>query len=325
MAGPCDICEKRSMPKSIYCASCGHFVLGQHEGHARALAMKAARREDGFHCAYTDVLLDMRDPNNPWYGTFDHPVPGLKGGLVFTGFVVNANKTDLTPEEYRKVVRENVHHWDTGEPFDRNVVSFESWRMMAARRLAGRKVGGSWLSRSPPAGSPLERLLKRNFGPMSAAAKECKLCGERIFSPAKYCKICSLLVLNSHQGSAAERVETLIKGRRPDGTYRCHYLDVELDILKPESPFDLWFDHRIPRTPGTMVLASRLANTRKTDMSEEEFRAFERQLDNRFSGGKFDKKAVKFRYWRRHGRAAGGIPWADGRKVAVPLKARKVA
>jgi len=42
-----------------------------------------------------------------------------------------------------------------------------------------------------------------------------------------------------------------------------------------------------------MALSSMIMNTRKTDMSEDEFYAFERQLDNKSSGGVFDPKAVK--------------------------------
>lgn len=296
----CDICGAPSMPHSIYCEACGHRVLNQHEGHARAVAMKAARRQDGYHCYYTDALLNMEDPNDPWYGTFDHPVPGVKGNLVLTGFVVNANKTNLTADEYPKVVRETVHHWDTGEPFDRNVVPFECWRKQMALRLQARKAGEGRPLAIPMAGGTLERLMVKHFGPISAAARECRLCHQRIYSPAKYCKSCSSLVLSSRQGTAAERVETLVNGRHEDGFYYCYYTHARLDLLDPTSPFSLAYDHRTPGMPGTMVLSSLIMNTRKTDMSDEEFRAFERQLDNRFSGGKFDPTAIKLEYWRRH-------------------------
>ena len=114
----CPCCGAASRPYSIYCAHCGRLVLNQHEGRARAAALRKAHRKDGFHCQYTDVLLNETDSN---------------------------------------------------------------------------------------------------------------LCGTRIFSPAKYCHICSLLVLNSGQGSAAERIGVLIKGRdSSDGSYHCYYSGVKL-------------------------------------------------------------------------------------------------
>ena len=119
----------------------------------------------------------------------------------------------------------------------------------------------------------------------------------------RYCPRCQRLVNRPTDCSRPQRVAALVNGydAGTDG-FLCYYTGVPLDEHDNTDPFHLWYDLRVPDDPATAVLSSMLANRMKTDMSEEEFRIFVPQLDDGLHGGRFDKNAVKFRYWKRHGR-----------------------
>ena len=104
------------------------------------------------------------------------------------------------------------------------------------------------------------------------------------------------------------RVSALKRARRDDG-FRCEYsgallsltdqLGVEPDLFDWQSPYYLWFDHLTPGKKGEIVVSSRLANENKTDLDEEEYHAFFRELDRAFQGGTFDRVAFTTKYWKR--------------------------
>ena len=67
----------------------------------------------------------------------------------------------------------------------------------------------------------------------------------------------------------------------------------------PKDPRYVTFDHRTPRKEGDIVLAAAAINDMKSDMSEREFRSMVAQLAERFSGGMFEEKAFKLKFWKR--------------------------
>ena len=60
----------------------------------------------------------------------------------------------------------------------------------------------------------------------------------------------------------------------------CYYTGMPLDLDDPKNPWYLVFDHWMPRDPRKMVITSTLLNVMKSDLTEEEFWYFIRQLAN---------------------------------------------
>jgi hypothetical protein len=136
----CDICGQPSFPHSIYCPTCRRFVFwGGHDHRPRVRALKMAWDPvlKGFVCYYTGVLLNLTDPRNPWYMTFDHRIPGNDNTQVMAASWVNAMKTALSEAEFWAVIMEFARFLKEGGEFNRNVVRFRYWnRAMKGRIVA---------------------------------------------------------------------------------------------------------------------------------------------------------------------------------------------
>jgi len=132
----CFVCGQPSVPWSCYCARCGPYVRWKHRDYrVRAKALKRAwsAEEDGFLCHYTGVKVELDDPGNPWYLSFDHGIPGDKETLIVAAFWVNMMKHSLSEAEFWAVVLEYDRYLREGGEFDRDVVDFKYWRL--ARKL----------------------------------------------------------------------------------------------------------------------------------------------------------------------------------------------
>jgi len=64
----------------------------------------------------------------PWSLNFDHRIPGDWREFVVTAWWVNLMKTDLSVEEFWKVVGELDWYLREGGEFDKGVVEFRYWR-----------------------------------------------------------------------------------------------------------------------------------------------------------------------------------------------------
>jgi hypothetical protein len=119
----CDICGRKSVPGSIYCARCRKFVFGKYEHQARRKALKEAWSKDqaGFMCHYTGVKLEENDTRDPWYLSFDHRIPGKKGALDVSARFMNTVKATLTERQFLAVMDALDRHLD-GAPFDKNII-----------------------------------------------------------------------------------------------------------------------------------------------------------------------------------------------------------
>jgi len=80
--------------------------------------------------------------------------------------------------------------------------------------------------------------------------------------------------------------------------FACYYTGMLLDLDDPKSHWYLVFDHWMPRDPRKIVITSALLNEMKSDLTEEEFWYFIRQLANFYRKGSRVRKR-KLAYWCR--------------------------
>jgi len=128
-AETCVICGKEPIKGSIYCTRCRNIMINEPDRPNKRPVLKAAYdpAADGFRCQYTGFLLDIGVRLNPWHLNFDHRRPGVEGDYVVTCRLINDMKTELSDEEFKKVVIELAKHFETGEPYNRDVIKFEYW------------------------------------------------------------------------------------------------------------------------------------------------------------------------------------------------------
>jgi hypothetical protein len=121
----CKVCEMKRRPYSLYCNRCREFIWHRPEHVARSEAMAVAWDpvRQGFVCRYSGVLLDYFNKKSPWYLTFDHRFPGLKGNLVVCAAWINYMKTYLTDEQFRAVMKGLTNHFRDGKEFDRDLLN----------------------------------------------------------------------------------------------------------------------------------------------------------------------------------------------------------
>jgi hypothetical protein len=135
------VCGRMPFPGSIYCPTCRGIINQRWEIAARASALKKSWNPvlQAYTCYYTGAILNVTDPNSPWFIVFDHLIPGQKGNLVACAAWVNAMKTYLTGTEFRAVIHSLAEHIRHGTPFDKSLV--DEKRFGLARRL-GKRVWG---------------------------------------------------------------------------------------------------------------------------------------------------------------------------------------
>ena len=126
----CEICDKKPMKRGFYCVRChGIMTIESYDIDAKVRALRAAYDKDidGFRCHYTGFLLDLKDPASPWLLNFDHCIPGKPGMYRIACQIINQMKSQLSEEEFKKVVLELARHFETGTPYDRDIIKFEYW------------------------------------------------------------------------------------------------------------------------------------------------------------------------------------------------------
>ncbi len=113
----CIVCDGVLYPKSRYCARCRKFITTQRDNAEKAEAMIDSwdRARNGFACQNTDQLLEEKDWRSPWYGNFDHLIPG-RPKRAFVSAWSNRMKGNMTRALFRKVVPALAGHFRTGAP-----------------------------------------------------------------------------------------------------------------------------------------------------------------------------------------------------------------
>ena len=100
----CDLCGKRTIsPKSNHCRRCAHFTYCMNQRRIHKDAVKRIEdhvRRNGFVCEYTVIKLNLTDPKDPFYFSFDHMIPGDDRTVKLTFALLNEMKSDMTFEEF---------------------------------------------------------------------------------------------------------------------------------------------------------------------------------------------------------------------------------
>jgi len=137
VAETCEICGHEPIKTMIYCRRCRKLLMREADRVAKRKALVDAydKAVDGFRCHYTGFLLVLDDPSSPWEYNFDHRIPGQPGDYVITCGLVNDMKSELSEEEFKKVVIELAAHFETGRPYDRDIIKFEFWDRPRAVRV----------------------------------------------------------------------------------------------------------------------------------------------------------------------------------------------
>jgi hypothetical protein len=122
---------------------------------------------------------------------------------------------------------------------------------------------------------------------------------------ATYCQFgCGKLVSRARSvDNAAERDQRLkaVKSSWRNGSFRCHYAGIELEIFDSSSPFYFSFDHVTPREGSKIVACSAFINDVKSDSTEEEFKHNTIVLANHFSSGTtLHQSDFKVKHYKRH-------------------------
>ena len=127
----------------------------------------------------------------------------------------------------------------------------------------------------------------------------CYVCKREVKPPRGYCDRCLTFIRNRHDRLRRRAALVAAYDEELDG-FRDHWSRVPLEESDHSDPFHLCFDHYVPVEGSRLVVSSELFNKMKTDMAPDEFLAAFAQLAAHDRGAPFDKKAIKFAYWKRH-------------------------
>lgn len=276
---PCHVCSKPTItPRYHYCARCYRWCSVRKEIRARVKALKENYDPvpDVFRCSYCGAVLNEVDNKNPLFLCFDHRTPKKRNDIAVCGSVFNYMKSDMTAEEFPKVVIMLAHHFLYGTPFDKDAVKFLYWH----------RVSRLWKAIKRRA---LERRRWR--------ATQCRICGKEPVPATRYCARCHKYADDPHFSKA--QLNALIEAYDPvRDRFICYYTGVPLDEDDPGSPWYINFDHVIPRDGRRLVVAANFINVMKSEMTEEEFRAVIIELARHLETGEpFNTDVLKLKYW----------------------------
>ena len=120
MTAGCVVCGNPKHARAYACTRCKKILdrvemrrtpegtPRRFDREARLTALKESWRDGAFHCAYTGVRLidDAQQLRDHRYLTFEHQVPGDEASVVVTCSLVTRMKTDLTHDEFKRIVTE---------------------------------------------------------------------------------------------------------------------------------------------------------------------------------------------------------------------------
>jgi hypothetical protein len=123
----------------------------------------------------------------------------------------------------------------------------------------------------------------------------------------KYCARCARIAIRMKRARfPREAIDGVWDYIRKYG-FVCYYTGMPLVLDDPKSPWYLVFDHWIPRDPRKIVITTALLNKMKSDLTEDEFWYFIRQLANFRRHGTAVRKR-KLAYWSRPFQREGRKP-----------------
>jgi len=110
----CPCCGEPANPRARGCRRCARLInrvdpRGRPDKDARVKALIAAwdSAEGFYRCHYSGVplLTDVEERGSPRYLSWDHTRPGVEGEVVVAAQVVNDMKSDMTVEEFNRLVQ----------------------------------------------------------------------------------------------------------------------------------------------------------------------------------------------------------------------------
>jgi hypothetical protein len=129
---------------------------------------------------------------------------------------------------------------------------------------------------------------------------KCDICIRDVGKYRKYCQRCHKFVYRA--GRKMAHVLALKRDYDEEhDVFRCHYTHIVLDENDPKSPRYLTFDHLVPglKTVDNQVITFALYNENKTDMTNDEFVAFSREVVRAHDTGEFDERVLDIGHWIR--------------------------
>ena len=262
----CRGCGKRiRLSYFKYCPDCLKLdkrLMSEHIPPKAKESFWAYIRKFGRKCAISGVSLGIDDYTSPWYLDFSRLKAGIKNRIVPASALFSVMKSVLT----RRVFRYYVCALDDNRRKHLKVKKrpIVHWRLAA----------------------PADKNV-------------CPMCGRRPpLKGHKYCARCSPIAYRMKLLRFPPEVVNAIRDYLRTYGFVCYYTGMRLNLDNPNSPWYLVFDHWNPRDPGKIVVTSALVNKMKSDLTEEEFWYFIRQLANHFRYGTPVRK-IKLAYWCR--------------------------
>lgn len=127
--GACRICgQPKLSTHALYCPTCTKIA---HRMRARRFPAKTRKaiwnyiRKYGYVCYYTGMPLELINPHDPWYLSFDHCDPRDPHKVVITSFLINDMKGDLTEKEFWYYIAQLANHFRKGTPVHK--IELEYW------------------------------------------------------------------------------------------------------------------------------------------------------------------------------------------------------
>jgi len=209
------------------------------------------------------MSLVIDDDTSPWYLVFSRRNPKDKNNIVPACALFNEMKTRLLKKEFRYYVL--ALDDNRRKHLEVKKIPLVHWQGLGA--LAGDKV--------------------------------CAGCGHAAaLKGRKFCARCARISFRmKHDRLFRECINEIWEYVRKYG-FVCYYTGMPLELDDPKSPWYLVFDHWMPRDPRKMVITSSLLNEMKSDLTEDEFWYFIRELANFFRYGTAVRKR-KLAYWLR--------------------------
>ena len=263
----CRGCGKRiHLSNFKYCPDCSILANRLYQEHFSPKAKKgfwSYLRKHGRRCCYSGMSLGVDDDTSPWYLVFSRLKSGDKSRIFPASALLNAMKSFLLKKEFWYYVLALDDHRE--------------------KHLKVKKI-------------PLVHWHGLNA---SKDNRVCAGCGQAAaLKGRKYCARCARIASRMKRARFPREAILAVWAYIRKYGFVCYYTGMLLDLDDLKSPWYLVFDHWMPRDPRKIVITSGVLNIMKSDLTEEEFWYFIRQLANFRRHGTAVRKR-KLAYWCR--------------------------
>jgi len=263
----CRGCRKKIFLSNFkYCPNCTKLANRLYQEHFFPQAKKgfwSYLRKHGRRCSLSGVSLQIDDDTSPWFLVFSRLNPGDKNKIFPAAALFNAMRSFLTKTEF----------WYY-------VLALDDHRR---KHLKVKKI-------------PLVHWHGLNASMDSRVCDGCRQA--EALKWRKYCARCARIAYRMKRARFPRKTINGVWAYVRKYGFVCYYTGMSLDLEDLKSPWYLVFDHWKPRDPRKIVITSAVLNIMKSDLTEEEFWYFIRQLANYRRHGSVVRKR-KLAYWCR--------------------------